>query len=94
MKITKPRSLKSRYRVLGMVTADYSETSVLIYQRTNHHVAEESIFFIRGCNETVQVQWRSWRSVVQGDYSPLMERVPLRCKLKESGCIRIQTQDS
>jgi hypothetical protein len=44
MKISKPCSLESRYRVLEMVTADYFETSVFIYQSKRHHVAEESIF--------------------------------------------------
>ena len=44
MKTTKPCSLVRRYQVLEMVTADDSETSVLIYHSTRHYFAEESIF--------------------------------------------------
>ena len=48
MKITKRRRQENRYKILEMVTADYSETSVLIYQNMRHHFAEESNFVHEG----------------------------------------------
>ena len=91
MKITKPCSLVSRYRVLEMVTADDSETTVLIYHNTRHHKAEESIFVHDVVTKPNRCSGVSEYLFCKGDYSPLMERIRLCCKLNRSQTMHVHS---